>query len=132
MRFLIYFPPSFSFGGSEKMSGSFMPFCIIVLLGVSLVLGTKRDLDIKTIFFLKVVQAIALSGAVLEPLMEFFDSVPQALASALFIGVLLIFTTGGTTATVFYGGDGGALWPLLLKKARDSFSPTDDDSEKKT
>ncbi len=75
------------------MSGSFMPFCIAVFVITSIVLANYR-LEHETDVILKFTQALALIGAVSEPLIEFFDgSVVNGLITAFLTGIIYLFFT---------------------------------------
>ena len=73
------------------MSGSFTPlFCITVFVASSLVLFRKESFGVETIRFLRFIQAVALSGALSEPLVELFDgSMMKGVALSICIGVTL-------------------------------------------
>ena len=73
------------------MSGSFTPFCIIVFVAsLSLVLFRKESFGMETIRFLRFIQAAALSGALSEPLTEFFGgSMMKGVALSICIGAIL-------------------------------------------
>ncbi len=72
------------------MSGSFTPFCIIVFVASSLVLSRKEPFSMETIRFFRFIQAAALSGALSEPLTEFFGgSMMKGVALSICIGAIL-------------------------------------------
>ena len=89
------FPP-FHISGAPTMSGSFMPFCIIVFIFATLVLASKSKErpDPLTTSFLEGMRSIALSGALAVPFVSVFDgSLIKGIAASVLVGATFHFLT---------------------------------------
>lgn len=69
------------------MPGSFMPVCLLVFLGISFFAPFLQHAP-RTALVLRCIQSIAVSGSVVEILIEFFDGLIKGVTLACLMGAL--------------------------------------------
>lgn len=104
------------------MSGSFLPFCLLVLAIITILLS-RENIDSETFGFLKVVQTLALCGAVVTLVHRFGVSLVTGILTAMFIGTVFFFFTSRpfrSDVFLFCKDEEATLRPLTLKEADSS------------
>lgn len=121
MKYLIYFPP-LHFSSENHMSGSFLPFCLLILAILTMLLS-RENIDSKTFNCLKIIQTAALGGAVVTLVHQFGESLVTGMLTAMFIGALFfLFTSRPFRSDVFLSceDEEAVLQPLTLQEAGSS------------
>ncbi len=100
------------------MSGSFPYFCLLIL-AIFTILLSRESIDAKTFGFLKVVQTLALAGAVVMFAHQFGASLTTGILTAILVVVSYLFFAGWSfrADVLLLGDDEESVMPLTLREA---------------